>query len=700
MPVHFSTLRFPSINLPSFGELRARFTAFKGRVMSALPSIGRRPLEPVRPLQTRSVEQAPAPLQSPIKLLQKAVGDHEAQARLGEEKAYAELKPTLEKNLHQLHQQALNEEITGFDPSDLQPTVTKQVDHLPLAKLEASVDAAQRQLNQIIIEQGINQPQPKLKAVETVETNGLKWAKLEFQLQGPQDNIKLRPSPLAPVKDPAALLGEPSLADLQDGLEKAITPAALKDFAEQLGERIARLNTLDRKSPEARALGKEVDRMADDLGRLIGKVYQSASKAQQDGFAIGLGTQFKTELWNLLRGASSKMPALALDETISSPGKTFVNLVYNKAATQLANHLGGGDKPTLTFNGSAYQQVKVLGKGGGGIAFLYANQQGHQVVVKSKGFGAESEDNLGAQDLADLHNELAVHLASMGTEANGHPHSLGILGVARTPLGQPVAILEFASGGDVENVIGKHGQGGLLAAAVKKGLVSPHAAHLVNLQILQDSISGMAYLQEQRGVRHGDFKPGNLFLQGDGKVKIADLGLARAQLAEPQTDFNGSLDYQPPESFINYANGKTGEITAKADTWAIGIFAHQLFKKEHPFDISGLRGTANTNMAAKLIPYGQGTDGANGVVTTLSENYEKNAAVKGVTSLDRLLNALLHPDPAKRPSLNSTLESSVFDDLGHGPASRSPAVRELLTALSANPQDEALIKAKSAALGI
>ena len=74
--------------------------------------------------------------------------------------------------------------------------------------------------------------------------------------------------------------------------------------------------------------------------------------------------------------------------------------------------------------------------------------------------------------------------------------------------------------------------------------------------------------------------------------------------------------------------------------------------------------------------------------------------MQGVTALDRLLNAMLHPDPEKRPLLSDVLQSAVFDDLGRGATDRTPAVRELLAALSAKPMDDTLVKQKADALGL
>ena len=684
------------------------FMRFIGRVVSALKSIGHKELEPIRPLQTRQVAVATGPLQAPIKQLREAVLAQDRQ-QLGAKVQAAEqevkqLEQELSKEIHGLKQLSLNQEIKGFDPGTLKPTETKEADSASEAKYELAHENLDVQLTKMkhsVVMMQVEKGMP-LRHVETQVKGGLDTIKLEHQLSGPGDGVFLRPQTLKKPSDPATLLKEPSLQDVKDGLDHMVSKEALKDLAKQVGVRLEKMNGLGRKSPEFKALSKEVGQLADDLGRVLGKLYAAESQATQNAFAIGNGADFKQEVWELLKDVYPKMPdRVGGGDLMATPDKDFLNRVYNTAACQLPNHLSTGDKPTLTFDGSTYEQVKVLGKGGGGIAFLYENKQGDMVVVKSKGFGADYEENIDEASLQEITAELRAHLGLMGESGEGHPNILQILGVARTPFGQPVAILKLAKHGDIDHVIGKREEKGALDQAVAKGLVSPQARTLVNLLILQDAIKGMAYLQEQKGMRQGDFKPGNLFVQGDGTVMVADFGLTKTGLSVPQTEFTGTLDYLPPENFLNHEN-KSGNITGKADTWAIGIMAHQLFNKAHPFDISKIPGreVADTKMGNLLKPYGTSAQGEREFVTTLSENYEKSASVQGVTALDRLLNALLHPDPEKRPLLSDVLQSAVFDDLGRGANDRTPAVRALLAALSAQPMDEALVKSKAEALGL
>ena len=692
------------------------FMRFIGRVVSALKSIGHKELEPVRPLQTRQVEVSSGPLQAPIKLLRQAVQAQDskqqqdavelklAEAKLTaqtEQKELAALKQELHQGLHRVHQSALNEEIVAFDPSTLK-SVPEPRDPMVGHKLDVLLEQNQTAMSKLNhdfamweLKSGGVKP---LKPVETVVKDGLQSAKLDYQISGPVDGVALRPQPLKAPTSPAKILTEPQLSDIKERLDLMVSPESMQDYAKQVGERLGKMMKLERKDPAYQALSKEVTQLAKELGVVLGKIYRTESQDRQNAFVIGKGSEFKQQLWDLLKEANPKMPARASGgEQMTSPDRDFLDLVYNSTALQFSNHLGGGSKPTLTFNGSEYEQVKLLGQGGGGMAFLYANKQGDLVVLKSKGFGSDYESSFDAATLEEIGEELKAHLGLMGEDGKGHPNVLLILGVVRTEFGQPSGILELAKHGDLDKVIGKSDRPGTLDLAIKQGLVSKSAEHLLKLHVLKQSIQGMIHVQETKGMRQGDFKPGNLFVQGDGTIKVADFGQTKANLSEVQTNFTGTLDYLPPENYLNYES-KTGNITGKADTWAIGIMAHQLFKKAHPFDISKIPGrdVASNKMASLMKPYGLSAQGEREVLSKLADDYDKASEVLGVTALDRFINAFNHPDPEKRPRLSDALMSGVFDDLN----GKEKQTSELLAALSANPMDAALVKQKSDALGI
>ncbi|PTY07813.1 hypothetical protein DB347_06200 [Opitutaceae bacterium EW11] len=707
MAVHFPKFSFPSISFPSLANLSAKFSAFKGRVASALKSVGTRPSSPP-PLSSKTANVGVAPGQAPIKALRQAVAqrDTDMKTKLAAEKKLADdkAKDLQAKSTHLSNQQKLNGEVTGFDKTKLNHAETKDHDSIRYAKADYLAQHAQggNEKFQDDASKGAI-ANAKLKPTETNDRSAPKFDKLGQQLANIHDNVALRPSPLKAVKDPAKLLDEPSLKEIGGNSLPSFDKKTQKAFADDLSKKMAQLEKAKNDPVKSAQIQSEIDAMADQLGEKLGKAFSGKSPKFQANLAVGNGGGLKDELWQQLRGSNKGLPSWNYQGSASDyPGdgmkdfsvpKQFLDRAYNKALEQFDTRIDSGKPPTLTYKGEPYKQVKLLGKGGGGVAYLYENAKGEKLVMKT-GRNTAPED-ISGDDVQAMREEMNVHLSMMNQDGSSHPNIIGIKGIVRQENGEPAAILEYAPNGDVSKMLDSAKNGGTLAKAVDEKLISPKAEQLVKLTMLKDSVSGMVNVQENLGVHHGDFKPGNLFIGADGQVKVADFGLAKNQLSTTSSKPQGTLDYMAPEHLLK---GNDGEftVTGKADTYAVGVFAYKMFHSDVPFP------TQWTGEKAEMLKeYAQkNPDGSSKTVSALAANPDKDALAQGVTSLDKLVNAMMHPDPEKRPALNTVLNSTLFEELGVGANDRTPEVRNLIKALSANPQDKALIKSLSEALGV
>lgn len=95
--------------------------------------------------------------------------------------------------------------------------------------------------------------------------------------------------------------------------------------------------------------------------------------------------------------------------------------------------------------------------------------------------------------------------------------------------------------------------------------------------ILYQILEGVEYMHNQKNILHRDIKASNILIDSNGKVKIADYGLARYfsnkdfKLKKLYTNKVVTLWYRAPELFFGEYNYREG-----VDIWAIGILFWQL----------------------------------------------------------------------------------------------------------------------------
>ncbi len=116
----------------------------------------------------------------------------------------------------------------------------------------------------------------------------------------------------------------------------------------------------------------------------------------------------------------------------------------------------------------------------------------------------------------------------------------------------PYLVLEFLGGGS-------------LRAMLDQGRrVSPSQALVIGLDTAR-----ALHFAHQRGFVHRDVKPANLLFGDDGRLRIADFGLARAlseaAWTEPGDGLVGTARYAAPEQ------AKSGGVDGKADVYSLGL---------------------------------------------------------------------------------------------------------------------------------
>jgi serine/threonine-protein kinase len=123
--------------------------------------------------------------------------------------------------------------------------------------------------------------------------------------------------------------------------------------------------------------------------------------------------------------------------------------------------------------------------------------------------------------------------------------------------------MEYVPGRTLKELLREHGR------------FSPAAA----LEIMTGVLDGLAAAHAS-GIVHRDVKPENVLLTADGRVKVADFGLARAHAAAGHTRAGlliGTVAYLPPEHVTGDGTGP------RSDVYSAGVVLFELLTGRQPF---------------------------------------------------------------------------------------------------------------------
>jgi hypothetical protein len=145
------------------------------------------------------------------------------------------------------------------------------------------------------------------------------------------------------------------------------------------------------------------------------------------------------------------------------------------------------------------------------------------------------------------------------------------------------------------------------------------------LEIAQQLCAGLA-AAHQSGIVHRDLKPANIMLDGRGRVRITDFGLA-GLIAEIEgaNARAGTPAYMSPEQFAG------AEVSPKSDVYSLGVVLYEIFTGKRPFNASSIEEMAR--LRDKNAP-------------TAPSHY-----VKGLDPvIERVILRCLEKDSGKRPA--------------------------------------------------
>jgi tRNA A-37 threonylcarbamoyl transferase component Bud32 len=257
-----------------------------------------------------------------------------------------------------------------------------------------------------------------------------------------------------------------------------------------------------------------------------------------------------------------------------------------------------------TMLGGRYRTVGRLGKGGMGEVYRADDLKlGQPVALK---FLPEEVDRDPAR-LSQLHTEVRM------ARQVSHPNVCRVYDIDEVD-GHTFLSMEYVDGEDLASVLRRFGR-----FPEERGL-----------EIARQICAGLAAAHE-RDVVHRDFKPANVMLDGAGRVRITDFGLAGVTGEALRA---GTPAYMAPEQIAG------AEVTARSDIYALGLVLYELFTGQRALDAKNLAELIRRRAEAEIAP-------PSTIVRDLSPE------------IDRAVMRCLAPDPAARPASALTVAAAL-----------------------------------------
>jgi serine/threonine protein kinase/beta-lactam-binding protein with PASTA domain len=191
----------------------------------------------------------------------------------------------------------------------------------------------------------------------------------------------------------------------------------------------------------------------------------------------------------------------------------------------------------------------------------------------------------------------------------------------------PYLVLEFLGGGS-------------LRALLDTGVLLNHAQAA---RIGAEAAAGLAYAH-RRGIVHRDIKPGNLIFDEEGRLRIADFGVARAlaesAMTEPMGAIFGTARYASPEQ----AEGRA--LDDRSDVYSLALVLYEALTGRVPFTGDTIASTLMSRVGATLpIAPELGPLAPILAQAAISEPLARLDAVAMSSDLELLVRDLPQPEP-------------------------------------------------------
>lgn len=248
--------------------------------------------------------------------------------------------------------------------------------------------------------------------------------------------------------------------------------------------------------------------------------------------------------------AFATTPESALE---TSPAPAVPRRSAPASAADGRSSTGGGFTPGQVLAGR-YRILGLLGRGGMGEVYRADDLKlGEPVALKFLPRALEADPAA----LRRLHEEVR------SARQVSHPHVCRVHDIDEAD-GRHFLTMEYVDGEDLATLLRRIGR-----------LPESKA-----LEIARQVCAGLQAVHD-RGVVHRDLKPANVMLDGHGRARITDFGLAVSG-GQSAGEVAGTPAYMAPEQLAG------APVTARTDLYALGLLLYELCTGRRPFEAASL----------------------------------------------------------------------------------------------------------------
>ena len=314
----------------------------------------------------------------------------------------------------------------------------------------------------------------------------------------------------------------------------------------------------------------------------------------------------------------SRCGGTALDsqiETLAGANPKFSSPASNPPSSEALQFAPG------TVLSERYRIVAALGRGGMGEVYRADDLKlGHPVALKF----------LPRAFAEDPHRLEMFHAEVRNSRQVSHPNVCRVYDIGQF---QDLTFLtmEYIDGEDLASLLRRIGR-----LPPDKGLELAHQL-----------CAGLAAAHDA-GLLHRDLKPANVMLDGRGRARITDFGLAVGT-----EDIGGRLLFAGTPAYMAPEQRAGAPASVKTDIYALGLVLFEMF--------TGKRALEDNNLSAWIRPESHGERESKSRTTTersRSSSSSSSSSLSSISAVDPLIRKAilrcLEQDPARRP--NSALE--------------------------------------------